>query len=173
MKYFYIIICSIVTLLFISKGCNTIENDIIDSTTVINDTIIKTYVLKDTIIQYDSIIYISDTIINNDTIGINSYVYHIDDSLVSGTITAKGIFDPNLNYDLAFKSFHTTKHAREVKKNFRGVLYGGEITVEPLLSSLELNLAYQFKRGDIVKLGLGYNLNTSNKIITVGFLKRF
>ena len=173
MKYLYIIFASIVFVLFISKGCNTIEDDTLVDTVVIHDTIVKTYTIKDTLIQYDSIIHINDTIINNDTIGINSYVYHIDDSIVSGTITATGVFDPNLSYDLAFKSFHTTKHTKEIKKNLRGVLYGGEITVEPLLSSLELNLAYQFKRGNIIKIGVGYDLNNNNKLLTVGFLKRF
>ena len=173
MKYFYIIIISAIALLFICRGCNTDSDNVISNTVVINDTIVKTYIIKDTLIQYDSIMHIRDTIIDNDTIAVNSYTYHINDSLVSGTITATGVFDPNLSYDLAFKSFRTTKHTKETIKSLRGVLYGGEVTVEPLLSSLELNIAYQFKRGDIVKLGVGYNLNTNNKLITVGFLKRF
>ena len=165
----YILLVLIIVLLF--RGCDSGATT--NKATIERDTITYTHILRDTIIHYDTAIYLRDTILSNDTLPVNLYTYNIEDSLVKGTITMQGVFNPNLSYDLAFKSFHTTQHTKEVERNLRGFLYGGQLTVEPLMSQLEINLAYQFKRGDIIKAGLGYDFNQQNPIITIGFLKRF
>ena len=165
----YILLVLIIALLF--RGCESGQstNEVI----ITNDTIVNTYTITDTIVRYDTAMYVRDTILNNDTLQVNVYTYAIEDSLVKGTITMEGVFNPNLSYDLAFKSFHTTQHTKVIEKNLRGFLYGGQLTVEPLVSQLEINLAYQFKQGNIIKAGLGYDFNQQNPIITIGFLKRF
>ena len=166
------ILIGIVICLFTCNNSNThsIEERIV--TSVIHDTLITTYTITDTLVQYDTTIFVRDTIIC-DTVSVQEYVYDINDSLITGQIIVQGISNPNLKYTLTTKAFHTTKHTEIIEKNLRGFLYGGQITVEPIMSQFEINIAYQNKQGNIFKLGGGFDFYNSNPIITIGYLKRF
>ena len=154
--------------------CNSSTTSVINSvkTVITNDTTVIYTVKTDTVIRYDSIISLRDTIIC-DTLTISKYIHNIDDSLITGTIVIESALKPILTYELTTKSFHTDKTITKTITNLKGFMYGGGLTVEPLLSQLEINAAYQFKRGNILSLGLGYDFQNQNQLIKVNFLKKF
>ena len=167
----YILIV-VVICLFTCNDSNTHSIEERDITSVISDTLITTYTITDTLVQYDTIVSLRDTFIC-DTVTMNEYVYDIDDSLITGEIVVQGISNPNLKYSLSTKSFHTTKHTTVTEKNLRGFLYGGEITVQPILNTMQFKVAYQNKKGNIYNLGAGFDFYNTNPIVTIGYLKRF
>ena len=142
------------------------------------------YHTTDTIIRVDTFTHNDlrvDTIIKTDTDTLIEYGYYnnseyhylIDDSLLTGTIIAKAPFKPVIDFNYSLKSY-TIKDSIYVKeKPLKGFYYGGSVSVNPLIQNLEANLAYQNNKGSIFKVGLGYDFNHNNKLITIGYLKRF
>jgi hypothetical protein len=171
-------ICIILVLILITFTCNDeigtrSESNIIKEV-VTHDTTIVTITITDTLtVPYKVVESIRDTIYRSVDFPINEYHYTIDDSLIAGTIVVEAPFNPVLKYSLTSKTFNTTTKVEKTERNLRGFLYGGQVSVVPLISNIEANIAYQNKRGDIIKLGLGYDFTHNNKLITVGLLKRF
>lgn len=138
------------------------------------DTIVRvdSFYLKD--IHVDTVIKTdTDTLIEYGSYNISEYHYVIDDSLLSGEVIAKAPFKPSVDFKYKLKSY-TIKDSTYIKeKSLKGFLYGGEVSVKPLITNIQGNLAYQNDRGDIFKIGLGYDFSNQNQLITVGYLKRF
>ena len=138
------------------------------------DTILRIDSFYHTNIEVDTVIKTAtDTLIRYGNYNISEYHYIIDDSLLSGEVIAKAPFKPVIDFKYKLKSY-TIKDSIYIKEmSLKGFLYGGQISITPLISIIEANIAYQSNKGDIFKAGYGYDFNNKNRIITIGYLKRF
>lgn len=164
----------ILVLLFLLLTCN--NNGVRNTTTVVtkHDTTVVNHVITDTVKLFDTVVRnVRDTIVEGFEFQMHEFHHTIDDSLISGTITVEAPFNPLLKYSLNAKSFHTTKTTEIKETSLKGFLYGGEITVLPLLNTMQLNVAYQSNVGDVYKVGYGYDFTHSNRVLSIGYLKRF
>ena len=165
----------ILVLLIILLTCNTrtdykpIKEYYHSTDTIVRiDTFNHTDIVVNTIVKTNT-----DTLIEYGYYNNSEYHYIIDDSLLTGEIIAKAPFKPVIDFKYKLNSY-TIKDSVYVKeKSYRGFLYGGTVSVDPLLSIIEANIAYQNKKGDLFKVGLGYDFTNKNRLISVGFLKRF
>ena len=166
----------LVICLLMLKTCAPVEGNtrLIDVVTIERDTIVSYRTVSDTVVEYNTVVdSIHDTIINNVSYPVNEYTFNVVDSVINGTITVQSPFKPVLRYELTTQSKTITKHTTTTITNLKGFMYGGQLTVEPILSQIEINIAYQNKKGNIYKVGGGYDFHQQKPIVTIGLLKRF
>lgn len=166
----------ILVLLLLVVTCSDNKTSCIDRTKAVveYDTTIIHHTIRDTITSFDTIVKNTrDTIVDSVKYSLNEYHYKVNDSLITGEIVVEAPFNPILRYELTANSFHTTEYTKETITNLRGFLYGGQITIDPLLTNLQGTLAYQNKRGSMYSLGLGFDFTNKNRLISVGYLKKF
>ena len=168
----YIILVLLIVLLTCNsngKAPNPIKEYVYTTDTIVEvDSFYYTDIVVDTFIITDT-----DTLIEYGRYSVNEYHYNITDSLLDGSIVIKSPFKPILDFNYKLKSY-TIKDSVYVKDNsLKGFLYGGGFTISPPLNIMQVNLAYQSNRGDVVNIGFGYDFTQDNRVLTFGFLKRF
>ena len=104
-----------------------------------------------------------------------TFGYKIKDSLFDGTIIVKSPFKPEVDfkYTLTNKTVKESTVVEKIDKNYRGFLYGGGVTISPLLNELSIGVGYQTKQGDLFELDFGRNFNDKYNVLRFGFKKRF
>ncbi len=190
MKNYIIIGLSIlVVILYLLKGCSKpIPPKEIVIRTI--DTIYK----SDTIINYvekehtnlTPIIIIKDTSLKHDRIDLSdtsifwsTYIYKIKDSLLDATILAYSQSRPQIDFKYKLKSFQINDTIlikdsvyKEIRIDKNKLYLGSEMLVSPLLSQVYIGASFEHKRGHLFNLDVGYDLNTNNKLIKVGYKRK-
>ena len=106
----------------------------------------------------------------------STYLYNIKDSLLNATITAHSQSRPQIDFKYKLKNFtiHDTlliKDSVYVEKlEQRNKLYfGSEVVVEPMFTQVYLGLDFAHKKGHLINLSGGYDLQNNNPLIKVGY----
>lgn len=176
-----LILVAIIAVLLILLQCNkskVVKSNPVTYTVVEHhtDTIVDTVYVSHTNLVVNTIIKTErDTVIEYHKQHFSEYHFKINDSLLDGVIVATSPFKPEIDFNYTLKQF-TIQDSTIVEKkeqDYKGFLYGGEVTISPLLNELSFGLGYQTKHGDLFELDYGRNFNDKYNVLRLGYKKRF